>query len=190
MAAWILATVVGAAADNPNPPAASPAPPTPPPEPVTLLADLRAAPARGFVNGSWQGRVATTHSGLLVQGHKGADGSGELGQDFEAPRDLGKATFFEVALGVGSQNEVPEFTLAFDDATETQYVARFRIEQLVPDQPVWLRVRRADFKLNNWQGNKAGAVIDWTKIIRWHLQGDWSKAKPFQVVFIALRERH
>jgi hypothetical protein len=84
---------------------------------------------------------------------------------------------------------VPEVTIAFDDASETQYTTRVRIEQIVPEQPVWLRVRRADFKLNNWQGNKAGASIDWTKIVRWQLQGDWSKGAPFQVVFIALRRR-
>ena len=183
-AGLLLVAAVSGAAENEAPPAAAP-----PPEPITLLADLRTPLPNGFAYGSWEGRVATIRTGLLVQGHRGADGSGELGHDFEPPRDLTQATFFEVALGVGLQNEVPEVTIAFDDASDTQYAARIRVDQLLPEQPVWLRVRRSDFKLNNWQGNKAGAVIDWTKIVRWHLQGDWSKAKPFQVVFIALRYR-
>ena len=183
-AGLLLVAAVSGAAENAPPPAAAP-----PPEPITLLADLRTPLPNGFAYGSWEGRVATIRTGLLVQGHRGADGSGELGHDFETTRDLTQATFFEVALGVGLQNEVPEVTIAFDDASDTQYTARIRVDQLVPEQPVWLRVRRSDFKLNNWQGNKASAVIDWTKITRWHLQGDWSKAKPFQILFIALRYR-
>jgi len=185
LAAGLLGLVAaGSAAESGAPAAAAPAP-----EPVTLLADLRTPMARGFVNGSWQGRVAVTHTGLLVLGNKGADGAGELGQDFEAPRDFTKVAFLEVALGTGLANEVGAVTLALDDASDTQYVARLRVDQLVPEQPVWLRVRRSDFQLNNWQGTKAGAVLDWSKITRWHLQGDWSKGKPFQVIFIALRYR-
>lgn len=160
-----------------------------PPETPTLIADLRSPLANSFCNGSWQGRVGVTASGLLVQGHRGADGSGEFGQTLVAPRNLSKAKFIELALGVGVKNEVPEVTVAFDDAGDTQYTARVRIDQMVPDQPVWLRVRREDFRLNNWQGNKASAVIDWTRITRWHLQGDWSKGAPLVVVFIALRTR-
>jgi hypothetical protein len=160
-----------------------------PAETTVLIADLRTPLARGFCRGSWEGRVGTTKSGLVVQGGRGADGSGELGQDFEAPRDLSKVKFVELALGVGARNEVPEVTIAFDDASDTQYTARVRIDQVLPEQPVWFRVRLADFKLNNWQGNKASAAIDWTRIARWHLQGDWSKAVPLHVVFIALRCR-
>ena len=37
--------------------------------------------------------------------------------------------------------------------------------------------------------NKAGKKIDWTRIKQWHLQGDWSTAAPFHVMFIALRTR-
>lgn len=133
--------------------------------------------------------MAVTKSGLLVQGNRGADGSGEFGQTLAAAHDLSKAKFVEVALGIGTRNEVPEFTIAFDDASETQYTARVRIDQVMPEQPVWFRVRLADFRLNNWQGNHASATIDWSRITKWHLQGDWSKAVPFQVMFIALRVR-
>jgi len=160
-----------------------------PPETTVLIADLRTPLAKGFVRGSWEGRVGTTKSGLVVHGSRGADGTGELGQDFETPRDLSKAKFIELALGVLARNEVPEVTIAFDDASDTQFTARVRIGQVVPEQPVWFRVRLADFKLNNWQGNKTSAGIDWTRIARWHLQGDWSKGVPLQVIFIALRAR-
>jgi hypothetical protein len=180
-----VAAIASARADEEKKEGAKPAPP----EPVELLADLRKPAGSGFVRGTWEAHVAKTASGLSVLGPRGADGSGELGEDFATPRDLSKVRFFEVALGVGLQNQVPEVTVAFDDASETQYTARIRIDQIVPEQLVWLRVRRADFKLNNWQGSKAGAAIDWTKIIRWHLQGDWSKGAPFQVMLIALRDR-
>lgn len=183
-AGLLVVAAAGGAAEN----GAAPAPP-PPPEPVTLVADLRKPLPGIFVNGTWTDRVAVTASGLLVLGPKGADGSGELGQDFGAPRDLSAVVFFEVALGAGLENEVSAITIGFDDANNTQFSARIPIDELVPEQPVWLRVRRADFKLNNWQGTKAGAVIDWTKITRWHLQGDWSKGKPCQIMFIALRYR-
>lgn len=180
----LMSAAIGHAGENKSEPAKPP-----PPEPVTLLADLRSPPTNGFTYGSWQGRVAATASGLLIQGNKGADGSGETGQNFVSPRDLSKAEFIEVALGVGVSNKVPAITVAFDDAADTQYAARILIDQIVPEQPVWLRVRRSDFKLNNWQGNKSSAVIDWTRITRWHLQGDWSKAVPLVVVLIALRTR-
>jgi len=184
----LTVTLVSAAISHADENKSGPAKP-PPPEPVTLLVDLRTPPTNGFTYGSWQGRVATAASGLLIQGNKGADGSGETGQDFVSPRDLSRAEFIEVALGVGVSNKVPAITVAFDDAADTQYAARILIDQIVPEQPVWLRVRRSDFKLNNWQGNKGSAVIDWTRIARWHLQGDWSKAVPLVVVFIALRTR-
>ena len=100
-----------------------------------------------------------------------------------------KPLYVELALGVGSKNEVPEVSVAFDDADEVQYSARIRVDQVLPQQPVWFHVRLTDFKLNNWQGNKAARKIDWARISRWHLQGDWQTAAPFHVVFIALRTR-
>lgn len=183
-----VALLVAATADHATEGRNGPAESTPP-ETAALFADLRTPLANGFYYGSWQGRVVATKSGLVVQGNRGADGSGEFGQTLDAARDLSKAKFIELALGVGVRNEVPEVTIAFDDASETQYTARVRIDQVMPEQPVWFRVRLADFRLNNWQGNKASATIDWSRITRWHLQGDWTKAVPLHVIFIALHVR-
>ena len=167
-----------------DPGAASPAP-----DNTRVIADLRTNVPKVFGNGTWQGKVALSPSGLVIQGGKGADGKGEIGQDLDPKLDLSKERYVELALGVGIMNEVPEVTVAFDDADEVQYSARIRIDQVLPQQPVWFRVRLTDFKLNNWQGDKASRKIDWTRISRWHLQGDWQTAAPFNVIFITLRTR-
>ncbi len=97
--------------------------------------------------------------------------------------------YVEVALGTGPKNEVPAITIAFNDVDGVQYTASVRVDQLVPSQPVWFRVRVSDFKLNDWKGDKTGKVINWTRISQWHLQGDWRTEAPCHVMFIALRTR-
>lgn len=155
---------------------------------TTMLVDLRAEPPGLFQYGSWSGKVALTKSGLAVVGTKGAQGDGGMGADLAASVDLSAMSFLEVALGVVPGNEVPQVTLALNDADGTQFTARVGIEQLVPGQPVWLRVRRSDFKLNNIEKG-ADSRMDWSKVTRWHVQGDWVTKKPLQVIFVALRTR-
>ncbi len=160
-----------------------------PPEVTRLIADFRTKLPDIFSNGTWQGKLALSPNGFVVQGGKGADGKGEMGQRLGPPLDLSKEKFVELALGVGAKNEVPTVTIAFSDVGGTQYVASVRIDQVLPQLPVWFRVRQADFKLNNWQGDRAAKTIDWTHISQWHLQGDWITVAPFHVIFIALRTR-
>jgi hypothetical protein len=177
----LLGTVAGA--DE----AAKPAPPTPPEE-TSLLADLRTAPQEVFQYGSWSGKVTATKSGLAVVGAKGAQGDGGMGGEITPARDLSQVAFVEVALGVVPGNEVPQFTVAFNDADGTQFTARITIDQLVPGSPVWLRARREDFKLNGVEKG-SDSQMDWSNTTRWHLQGDWQTKKNFQVIFVALRTR-
>jgi len=159
-------------------------------EPTKLIADLRTNVPRSFSSGTWQGKVSSTATGCVVLGAKGADGKGALGQDLEQLVDLSEVKYVEVALGTGPKNEVPSVTVAFDAIDGIQYTASLRVDQLVPGQPVWLRVRLTDFKLNNWKGDKTGRTIDWKKISKWYLQGDWQTEKPCHLMFIGLRTRH
>jgi hypothetical protein len=154
-----------------------------------MIADFRTSLAGVDSSGTWQGKLALSSNGFVIQGSKGADGKGDISQKITPSLDLSKETFIEIALGVGAKNEVPEVTLAFTDVGGVQYTARIRINQVLPQLPVWFRVKLTDFKLNNWQGNMTGKTIDWTRIERWHLQGDWATAAPFHVMFIALRSR-
>lgn len=154
-----------------------------------LIADFRTAIPGIATGGSWQDKLALSSSGFVVQGNKGADGRGEMSRNLEPALDLSKDQYIEVAMGIGAKNEVPVVTVAFTDATGVQYTARITIDQIMPLQPVWFRLKRADFKLNNWQGNQTGKTIDWAHITRWHLQGDWATAAPFHAMFIALRTR-
>jgi len=153
-----------------------------------MIVDLRTNLPGVFQYGTWDGKIATTQSGLVVLGSKGAQGSGGIGCNIDPSIDLGKAVYLEVALGVAAGNEVPQVTIALNDADGTQFSARLLIEQLVPGQPVWLRVRRENFKLNDVEKG-TDSLMDWTKVARWHLQGDWTTTKPCNVIFIALRAR-
>ncbi len=162
--------------------------PASPPEDLTMIADFRSPLPGIFQYGTWDGKVALAKSGLAVLGSKGAQGNGGFGRDLGATMDFSAVTEVEVAVGVVPTNEVPQFTVAFNDADGTQYTARITIDQLVPSQPVWMRVHKADFKLNNVERGADG-VMDWSKVTRWHLQGDWNTQKPFGVIFIALRVR-
>lgn len=167
--------------------AAATAATTTPSENVTMIADLRTPPPGIFQYGSWNGKVATTKSGLSVLGSKGAHGDGGFGADLPAALDFSHIAFVEVALGVVPGNEMPQVTVALNDSDGTQYSARLTIEQLVPGQPVWLRVRREDFRLNDVEKG-SDSKMDWSKVTRWHLQGDWSQ-HPLHVIFVALRYR-
>jgi len=167
--------------------AAKPAPPLPPEE-TSLIADLRTTPPGIFQYGTWSGKVTATKSGLAVLGSKGAQGDGGLGSEIAPARDMSEVAFVEVALGVAPGNEVPQFTVALNDADGTQFTARITIDQLVPGSPVWMRARREDFKLNGVEKG-SDSQMDWSKVTRWHLQGDWQTKKNFQVIFVALRTR-
>lgn len=170
-------------------PAAEPAAPPPAPaETVTLLADFQQKTPGIFSYASWQDRLGVSASGLVIQGGKGAQGNGGMGRTLETPLDLSRETYVELAIAVGVLNEVPEVTIALNDADKTQCSARVRINQLMPQQPVWLRVRLSDFKPVKGQDGSDGKM-DWTQISQWHLQGDWSTKSPFHVLFIALRTR-
>lgn len=167
--------------------AAKPASASPPDE-TSLIADLRAPVPGLFQYGSWNGKVVPTKSGLAVAGAKGAQGDGGMGSDLTPVRDMSQVAFVEVALGVIPGNEVPQVTIALNDADGTQFTARINIEQLVPGSPVWLRARREDFKLNPVEKG-SDSQMDWSHVTRWHLQGDWVTKKHLQVIFVALRTR-
>lgn len=178
----VLLAAVGVRGDEPAKPSA------PPPDDTTLLVDLRKEVPGLFQYGSWNGKLVAAKSGLAVLGNKGAQGNGGFGCELESTLDLSQVSFVEVALGVVPGNEVPQVSVALNDADGTQYTARFNIAQLVPAQPVWLRVRREDFRLNGVEPG-ADSQMNWSKVTRWHLQGDWTTMKPMQVIFIALRVR-
>lgn len=169
-------------------PAQEPAKPATAPDPTTLIADLRIEQPGIFSYGSWKDKLTVTKSGIGVQGAKGAQGDGGFGQNILDRIDLSQSAFLEVALGVAPGNEVSRVTIAVNDIDGTQYSAQINIEQIVPGQPVWLRVRRNDFKLNSAERG-GDSLMDWSKIGQWHLQGDWNTKKPLSVIFIALRER-
>jgi hypothetical protein len=178
--AWPAVAVFG----NDKPEAAAP-----PADETRQVVDLRKPPTGLAGYGSWQDKISTSASGVIVLGSKGADGKGGLGGELAPALDLSHDTFVEVALGLGGSNAVPDITVAFSDADEIQYTATIHVDEVVPGQPVWLRVRLADFKLNDWQGKHAGRKIDWTRIVHWDLQGDWKTEAPMHVVFIAVRVR-
>jgi len=165
-----------------------PAVPTPVVDPTSLIVDLRQNTPGIFSYATWQDKLLVSASGLVVQGSNGARGDGGLGRNIEPALDLSDVAYVEVALGVGARNEVPEVTIALNDADGTQVAARVRIDQIVPTLPVWLHVRRDNFTRVTGQDGKDGKM-DWSKVAQWHLQGDWTTKKPFHVVFIALRVR-
>jgi len=170
--------------------ASEPAPePGTPPEITSLVADLRTNLPSLSANGSWQDRITVTSGGTMILGTRGADGKGEIVQTLGTTLDLSREKFVELALGVGAQNGVPEVTVAFSDTDGTQYIAHLRIDQVVPQQAVWLRAHLSDFHLNDWDHKGAGRKIDWTRIKQWHLQGDWTTTAACQAMFIALRTR-
>lgn len=154
-----------------------------------MIANLTQAMPGVFAYGTWQGKLASqANSGVVIQGSKGAQGSGGFGHDIAPALDLSKVQYIEVALATRENNEIPQFAVGFNDADGTLVTARVKVDQLMPNQPVWFRLKPGEFSVVGSQGGKDGK-IDWTKIAKWHLQGDFSTAKPAQVMFIALRAR-
>ena len=164
------------------------APAGPVPESPTLFVDFRTNVPGLFDYGTWKDKLGISPTGIVIEGSKGAQGDGGMGHAVEPALDLSGIAYVEVALGVGSKNEVPEITVALNDADGTQVAARLRIDQIVANQPVWLHLPRESFALVSGQGGKDGKM-DWTKVAQWQLQGDWTTKKPLNVVFIALRVR-
>jgi hypothetical protein len=158
-------------------------------EPIMIVNFTEAVPAvYGYT--SWQNNFAVApKAGFRVLGAKGAQGDGGFCQNLDPVRDLSKCACIEIALAVQEGNEVPEYTIVFGDADRTKCWARVRVAQLMPGQPVWLRLKVADFTISSGQEAGADGKMDWTKVAQWHLQGDWNTKKPAQVLFIALRAR-
>ncbi len=182
LAAVLFAGVAGFAAE-PAAPAAAPAA-----ELITLVNFTEPVP-EVYGYGTWQNNfLVAPKAGFRVMGSKGAQGDGGFCKTIEPALDLSKNSFIEIALAVQSANEVPEYTVAFADADGTQCSARVRISQLMPGQPVWLRLKISDFVAST-RDPGADGKMDWTKVAQWHLQGDWNTKKPAQVLFIALRAR-
>jgi len=160
----------------------------PAPDDTITIADLRSDTSAIFHYGTWEGKVAVTKSGLVVLGAKGAQGAGGFGHDLGSSLDFTAVTEIELALAVVPGNKVPAVTIALNDADGTQVSARIAIDQLAPGQPVWVRARKAAFILHSGEKGKDG-IMDWSKVARWHLQGDNKTKKPCSVAFIALRAR-
>jgi hypothetical protein len=176
----------GFAADTPATPAAPPAGPAA--APIMIVNFMEPVP-KVYGYSTWKDNFAVAPSaGFRVQGAKGAQGDGGFCQTLDSALDLSPCTYIEVALAVQPANEVPEYTVVFADADGTQCWARVRVAQLMPGQPVWLRLRVAEFTLST-RDPGADGKMDWAKVAQWHLQGDWSTKKPAQVLFIALRAR-
>jgi hypothetical protein len=179
LAAILALRAPGFAVDAPTPPAA---------EPVRIVNFTEAVPAV-YGYGSWQNNFAIApKAGFRVLGAKGAQGDGGFCQNLDPVRNLSKCSYIEIALAVQEGNLVPEYTIAFGDAGGTTCAARVRVEQLMPGQPVWLRLKIADFAVSN-KDPGPDRKMDWTTVSQWHLQGDWNTKKPAQVLFIALRAR-
>lgn len=182
--AWALFALVSplAAADT-----AAPAQSTVPAPQV--LANFTSPISDVFGYGSWQGHFGpTSKAGYLVIGSKGAMGDGGFGHNLESAVDMTKTPIVEIALAVQPGNEVPNYTIVFEDEDGTPSSARLFVKQIMPGQPVWLRVGLEDFSQGKGQGEDNGKM-DWTKVTRWHLQGDWATKKPASVLFIAIRVR-
>jgi hypothetical protein len=154
-----------------------------------MIANFTEAVPQVYGYESWKDNFAVApNAGFRVQGSKGAQGNGGFCQTLEPACDLSQCSSIEVALAVQPGNEVPEYTVVFGDADGTQCWARVRVAQLMPGQPVWLRLHVTDFTLSTRDPGTDGKM-DWAKVAQWHLQGDWSTKKPAHVLFIALRAR-
>lgn len=165
----------------PAAPAAAPA--------MVMLADLRGETVTVYGYGSWKDRLNTTTNGVVILGGKGAQGDGGLCGGLTPNFDLSGANWIEVALGVGQANEASTVVLGLNDADGTLVTARIRVDQIVPQQPVWFRVRAADFSPVGGEQAGTNPAMDWTKVAQWHVQGDWGVKKAYHVVAIAVRAR-
>ncbi len=156
---------------------------------MTILADLRGDSASVYPYGSWTERINRTANGVVVVGSKGAQGDGGMCGDLTVAGDMRDVAWIEVALGIGQANEGGTVQIGLSDADGTLAIARLRVDQIVPQQPVWFRLPVAEFKPVG--GTQAGTVagFDWTKVVQWHVQGDWATKQPYHLVVIAVRSR-
>lgn len=169
--------------------AAEPEPATAAAPALVMLADLRGEAVTVYGYGSWKDHLNPTANGVVVLGGKGAQGDGGLCGNLTPNYDLGGATWVEIALGVGQTNEAATVVVGLSDADGTLVTARVRVDQIVPQQPVWFRVPLSEFRPVG--GEQAGklAGMDFSKVAQWHVQGDWAVKKPHQLVLIAVRAR-
>ena len=160
------------------------------PAPI-MIANLTTAVPNVYGYESWQDRFALAPgAGFHVMGAKGAQGDGGFCHKLDEPLDLSKCAYIEVALALQANNEVPEYTVALEDADGTLVWARVRVDQLMPGQPVWMRLPVGGFAVSTDPKQRgADGKMDWSKVVQWHLQGDWTTKKRAEVVFIALRGR-
>jgi hypothetical protein len=156
---------------------------------TVMIADLRGESAAVYGYGSWKDRSLPTANGLSILGSKGAQGDGGVCGNLSPVYNVGGATWIEIALGVGQTNEATTVVIGLEDMDGTLVTARVRIDQIVPQQPVWFRVPLAEFHAvgGEYAGRTPG--MDFTAISKWHVQGEWGVKKPHQLVLIALRAR-
>jgi hypothetical protein len=157
----------------------------------TVIVNFTEAVPSVYGYGTWQNNFAVApNAGFRVQGSKGAQGDGGFCKTIEPALDLSRCTFIELALAVQPGNEVPEYTISLKDADDTSCSARVRVSQIMPGMPVWFRLNVADFVVSSREQDRGkDGKMDWTKVVQWHLQGDWSTKKAVQMLFIALRAR-
>ncbi len=146
-----------------------------------MLLDFRVTP-NTFAYGTWGKSVVAGKDGVTVM--KGADGKGGCGAD--CALDLDDAKYLELGLALGVANEVPSVQVVFEDGDGTSASWRVGVSQIMPTQAVWFRVPVAGMRVD-----KPGSdgKLDSGKIIKWHLQGDFSTEKPMHFMAIALRAR-
>jgi hypothetical protein len=159
---------------------AKPAAPAKKPESF-ILWDFSTTP-NSFAYGTWSKSVSAGKGGITIL--KGADGKGGCGADCDL--NLDDARFIELGLAVGVANEVPQVQLVFEDGDGTTVSWRVGVSQIMPTQPVWFRLPIAGMKID--KPGKDGK-LETGKIIKWHLQGDFSTEKPMHFMAIALRAR-
>ena len=175
----LLACSLACAAEEAKPAAAAVAPVKKPD--TFMLVDFRSTP-NAFAYGTWSNCVAASKEGITLI--KGANGKGGCGADCNLSLD--DAKYLEIGLAMGVANELPQVQILLEDADGTNATWRVGVSQLVPAYPVWLRVPVAGIKIEKPGSN---GVLDLTKIVKWHLQGDYSTEKPAHFLAIALRGR-
>lgn len=173
----VLSSISAWSANDKKKPAEPAAPP------ATILLMNLADPRDFWSYEAWKDQVVRVKSGLFVT--EKATGKGGMGFKETLPNLTG-SRFIEVGVALGLRNEAPEFTLILRDADGTEARFTYKVTQLVPDQPVWLRepVERANIAQ---PGTTPG--LDLANLVHWDLTGDWVTEKPFQILFIAARGR-
>ncbi len=146
-----------------------------------ILWDFSTTP-NSFAYGTWSKSVSAGKGGITIL--KGADGKGGCGADCDL--NLDDARFIELGMAVGVANEVPQVQIVFEDDDGTTVSWRIGISQIMPTLPVWFRVPMSGMKID--KPGKDGKLNS-SKVVKWHLQGDFSTEKPMHFMAIALRAR-